>query len=153
MKGFFQRAGHLLLAFLVLDALLLMGLGVLRWQGLLLLPHEAAPDQWEVFGVDVSAYQGAVDWKKMAEQGVDFAFIKATEGSALRDRQFAANWQGAAEAGVRAGAYHFLSYDSPGETQAVLITLNCWAKIERISSVMSAIMPSSSSLARRTSSR
>lgn len=54
----------------------------------------------------------------LAEQGVDFAFIKATEGSLLQDRRFAANWAGAAAAGVRAGAYHFLSYDSPGETQA-----------------------------------
>ncbi len=118
MKRFFRGVGRLLLVFLALDALLLTGLGVLRWQGLLLLPHEAAPDQWEVFGVDVSAYQGTVDWQRLAEQGVEFAFIKATEGSALRDRQFVANWQGAADAGVRAGAYHFLSYDSPGETQA-----------------------------------
>lgn len=49
---------------------------------------------------------------------MDFAFIKATEGSLLQDRRFAANWAGSAAAGVRAGAYHFLSYDSPGETQA-----------------------------------
>ena len=68
--------------------------------------------------MDVSSYQGEVDWPVLAEQGVDFAFIKATEGSLLQDRRFAANWAGAAAAGVRAGAYHFLSYDSPGETQA-----------------------------------
>ena len=102
----------------MVDAVLLAVLGLLRWRGLLLLPKEAAPDQWEVFGVDVSAYQGVVDWPVLAGQGVDFAFIKATEGSTLQDRQFSANWAGAAEAGVRAGAYHFLSYDSPGETQA-----------------------------------
>ena len=47
-----------------------------------------------------------------------FRSIKATEGSLLQDRRFAANWAGSAAAGVRAGAYHFLSYDSPGETQA-----------------------------------
>lgn len=93
-------------------------LGLMRWKGLLLLPDEAAPEQWEVFGVDVSSYQGIVDWTVLAGQGVKFAFIKATEGSALQDRQFAANWAGAGQAGIRAGAYHFLSYDSPGETQA-----------------------------------
>lgn len=118
MKGILRGAARLLLAVLVVDAVLLAVLGLLRWRGLLLLPKEAAPDQWEVFGVDVSAYQGVVDWPVLAGQGVDFAFIKATEGSTLQDRQFSANWAGAAEAGVRAGAYHFLSYDSPGETQA-----------------------------------
>ena len=118
MKRILRGAARLLLAVLLIDAAALSVLGVLRWRGLLLLPREADPDQWEVFGVDVSAYQGVVDWAALAGQGVDFAFIKATEGSALRDRRFSANWAGAAEAGVRAGAYHFLSYDSPGETQA-----------------------------------
>ena len=110
--------GRLLLALLCLAAAALAALWLLRWRGLTLLSHEANPEQWEVFGVDVSAYQGNVDWAVLAEQGVDFAFLKATEGSLLQDRQFAANWAGAAEAGVRAGAYHFLSYDSPGDTQA-----------------------------------
>ena len=110
--------GRLLLALLCLAAAALAALWLLRWRGLILLSHEANPEQWEVFGVDVSAYQGNVDWAVLAEQGVDFAFLKATEGSLLQDRQFAANWAGAAEAGVRAGAYHFLSYDSPGDTQA-----------------------------------
>ena len=96
----------------------LVALGFLRLQGWLLLPQEAAPSQWEVFGVDVSSYQGEVDWAALAGQGVDFAFIKATEGSSLVDRRFAQNWDNARSAGVAVGAYHFFSYDSPGETQA-----------------------------------
>ena len=118
MRKLLRALGRLLLALLLLTAAALAALGLLRWRGLILLPHEAAPEQWEVFGVDVSSYQGEVDWAALAAQGVDFAFIKATEGSLLQDRRFAANWAGAAEAGVRAGAYHFLSYDSPGQTQA-----------------------------------
>lgn len=102
----------------ILAAVAVAALMLLRWRGLILLSHEAAPDQWEVFGVDVSSYQGEVDWSVLAEQGVEFAFIKATEGSTLQDRQFRSNWEGAQAAGVRPGAYHFLSYDSPGETQA-----------------------------------
>ena len=106
--------------------LLALGLGLLgialfhllRWRGLILLPQEADPRQWEVFGVDVSVYQGEVDWPVLAAQGVDFAFIKATEGSSLQDVRFRENWAGAQAAGVRTGAYHFFSYDSPGETQA-----------------------------------
>lgn len=111
-------AGRLLLVCLILAAAALAALAVLRWRGLLLLSHESNPDQWEVFGVDVSSYQGVVDWPVLAAQGVDFAFIKATEGSTLRDGRFADKWTGAQAAGVRVGAYHFLSYDTPGETQA-----------------------------------
>ena len=37
--------------------------------------------KYQVFGVDVSHYQGDIDWKKLESQGVMFAFIKATEGS------------------------------------------------------------------------
>ena len=50
----------------------------LRWRGYILLPQEADPRQWQVFGVDVSTYQGDVDWPALRAQGVDFAFIKAT---------------------------------------------------------------------------
>ena len=118
MRRFFRILRRLLLILLVLAAAALLGFWLLRWRGLILYSHESNPEQWEVFGVDVSSYQGTVDWSALAEQGVDFAFIKATEGSLLQDKQFSANWVGAAEAGVRTGAYHFLSYDSPGETQA-----------------------------------
>ncbi|MGN8895729.1 glycoside hydrolase family 25 protein [Flavonifractor sp. HCP28S3_F3] len=118
MKRLFRAAARLLLIFAVLIAVAFISLALLRWRGLILLSHESDPEQWEVFGVDVSSYQGVVDWPMLAEQGVDFAFIKATEGSALQDRQFAFNWTSAQTAGIRTGAYHFLSYDSPGETQA-----------------------------------
>lgn len=80
---------RLLLILVILAAVAVAALMLLRWRGLILLSHEAAPDQWEVFGVDVSSYQGEVDWSVLAEQGVEFAFIKATEGSTLQDRQSA----------------------------------------------------------------
>lgn len=103
---------------LALAALLLAGTWFLHARGLVLGRDEVDPDEWEVFGVDVSGYQGNVDWTLMKRQGVDFAFIKATEGSGMTDARFAANWAGARDAGVRAGAYHFFSYDSPGDSQA-----------------------------------
>ena len=46
-----------------------------------------------VQGVDVSHYQGEIDWGKFREQQVDFAFIKATEGSSHTDEYFADNWE------------------------------------------------------------
>ena len=74
--------------------------------------------EYPVWGVDVSEYQGRVDWQALQGQGVRFAFIRATEGSSWQDEQFAANRQGARQAGVPAGAYHFFSFDSAADTQA-----------------------------------
>lgn len=114
----FRVVSRLLLLLLLLATAAVALFHFLCWRGYILLPQEADPRQWQVFGVDVSTYQGDVDWPALRAQGVDFAFIKATEGSSLQDRQFSANWENAQAAGVRVGAYHFFSYDSPGETQA-----------------------------------
>ena len=113
MKKLLRVLGRLFLALLFLAAAALVTLGLLRWRGLILLPDEADPDEWEVFGVDVSSYQGEVDWPVLAEQGVDFAFIKATEGSLLQDRRFSAHWAGAAAGRGGAGGYHLLRHGSP----------------------------------------
>lgn len=118
MKKFVRAVGRFLLLLVLLACGAVVLFHALRWRGYILLPQEADPRQWEVFGVDVSVYQGDVDWTALRDQGVDFAFIKATEGSSLQDRKFADNWRNAQSAGVRVGAYHFFSYDSPGETQA-----------------------------------
>jgi lysozyme len=72
----------------------------------------------ESYGVDVSAYQGRIDWTRVAEDHIRFAYIKADEGVTLVDRDFARNWAGAASAGVRRGAYQFFSLCDPGITQA-----------------------------------
>ena len=105
-----RPAIRLVLALLLLNAVLL-----LLWsQGILLLNH---PRQ-TVRGVDVSHYQGEINWPMLAGQDIRFAFIKATEGNAGWDERFADNWQGAWAAGLRVGAYHFFSFDSPGTTQA-----------------------------------
>lgn len=75
-------------------------------------------NRYELHGIDVSHYQGNIDWKKIEEQKVDFAFIKATEGSGYVDECFYQNWQDAQQTNICIGAYHFFSFDSPGETQA-----------------------------------
>jgi lysozyme len=57
-------------------------------------------------GVDISADQGEIDWRKVRADGTDFAYIKASEGADIRDSRFAENWQAAREAGLRRGATH-----------------------------------------------
>ena len=48
-------------------------------------------------GVDVSSYQGDIDWNVLSSQGIEFAYIKATEGSSTVDRCFDANWNAASK--------------------------------------------------------
>ncbi len=59
-----------------------------------------------VQGIDVSHYQGKVNWNEVAKAGKAFAFIKATDGIAS-DPMFAVNWPNAEAAGFRRGGYHF----------------------------------------------
>lgn len=72
----------------------------------------------DVRGVDVSSYQGEIDWPVLAGDDLDFAYIKATEGSSYVDERFSANWDGALETDLLVGAYHFMSFESPGPSQA-----------------------------------
>jgi lysozyme len=69
-------------------------------------------------GIDVSHYQGAIDWPAVARDDVAFAYVKATEGEDGRDARFERNWRGAEHAGVRVGAYHYFIFCRSGRAQA-----------------------------------
>lgn len=69
-------------------------------------------------GIDVSHHQGHIKWAKLPSQGVDFAYIKATEGSDHVDKRFLGNWSAADTAGIDRGAYHFFGLCSSGRAQA-----------------------------------
>ncbi len=58
-------------------------------------------------GVDVSHWQGTVDWGKVRSDDVSFAFMKATEGTYYTDPSLARNWAGAEKVGIYRAAYHF----------------------------------------------
>ncbi|MDN4079614.1 GH25 family lysozyme [Paenibacillus polymyxa] len=61
-----------------------------------------------VRGIDVSRYQGKIDWKAVKADGISFDFIKASQGHRYIDPTFTANAKGARAAGVLLGAYHFV---------------------------------------------
>ena len=73
---------------------------------------------YSVHGIDVSAYQGRIDWREVARNRVHFAFIKASEGNTLRDPRFARNWREARAAGILCGAYHYFQPNRDGRAQA-----------------------------------
>jgi lysozyme len=66
----------------------------------------------------VSHHQGEIDWRLLPAQGVDFAYIKATEGADHHDPRFAANWAAARREGIARGAYHFFTLCRSGAEQA-----------------------------------
>lgn len=76
------------------------------------------PDDHAIKGIDVSKFQGEVDWATVRASGVDFAYIKATEGGDRVDDRFAQNWRGARAAGMPRGAYHFYYFCRTGAEQA-----------------------------------
>jgi lysozyme len=84
--------------------------------------HESTPllAGYSVHGIDVSAYQGRIDWPRVAQQRVRFAFIKASEGVTLRDARFKRNWGEARKAGILSGAYHYFQPNRDGGEQAQL---------------------------------
>lgn len=64
-----------------------------------------------VRGIDVSFYQGTIDWRKVKTEK-QFAFIKATQSSNIRDSRFYDNWAGSRTAGIPRGAYHYYKFNA-----------------------------------------
>ena len=108
---------------LVVLAALILCAGIfagLVWKGVIRL-NEPFAERYPVRGADVSHYQGEVDFDRLAEQGLQFVFIKATEGSSHVDARFSENLARVQTSPLRYGFYHFFSYDSAGIDQAAQI--------------------------------
>lgn len=70
-------------------------------------------------GQDVSGYQGSVNWAAQAAAGSKFTYIKATEGTTYTNPSFTQQYNGAYNAGLIRGSYHFAHPDSSsGAAQA-----------------------------------
>lgn len=73
------------------------------------------------FGIDVSSYQGDINWQLVREDGVEFAFIRAgfrgygEEGRLCADESFDVNYDGAHSVGIDTGVYFFSQAISPEE--------------------------------------
>ncbi|KAG6897420.1 hypothetical protein C0992_001734 [Termitomyces sp. T32_za158] len=70
-------------------------------------------------GIDVSSYQPGINWSTVKANGVEFAYIKATEGTSYTSPEFSNQYIGATNIGIIRGGYHFARPDiSSGATQA-----------------------------------
>ena len=74
-------------------------------------------------GIDVSAYQGGIDWPAVAADGIEFAILRLgyrgyTEGGLFMDQTFETNLRGALDAGLDVGVYFFSQAVTPEEAEA-----------------------------------
>ena len=77
-----------------------------------------APWKYPIHGIDVARFQNEINWTRVKQSGIGFAYIKATEGGDLVDAQFSRNWRLSGRAGIPRGAYHFYYFCTPPEVQA-----------------------------------
>jgi lysozyme len=98
--------------------LVVLGGAYLFWH--YVLPHSVNVDRYRypVAGIDVSKHNGEIDFEKVAADDYQFVFIKASEGKTYQDEAFARNYEGARDAGLKVGAYHFFRKNRTGEEQA-----------------------------------
>lgn len=81
------------------------------------------PLRYEVHGIDISHYQGLIDWERLAlnketEFPIHFVFLKATEGGTLGDETFTQNFGQARRHGFIRGAYHYFIPGTDAHKQA-----------------------------------
>lgn len=69
--------------------------------------YEAPSDHNYVTGIDVSKYQGNIDFNAVKLSGFDFVLIRASEGNTIQDTDFKSHYDAAKELGLVVGAYHF----------------------------------------------
>ena len=72
-------------------------------------PIRTCPQADTVPGIDVSSYQGTVDWNAVRASGKEFTFIRTVKRDTTVDTDFSANWKGAKSAGVLRGPYLFFA--------------------------------------------
>lgn len=106
-------------ALFVVVCLFLIGASFWAYNSFMTTPPYVDPDRYPVRGIDISSHNGNIDFKAVKESGVDFVFIKATEGIDFKDRLFRQNYENAEKAGLKTGIYHFFRFDKDGVEQAI----------------------------------
>ncbi|MBN3518967.1 hypothetical protein JYB62_03050 [Algoriphagus lutimaris] len=74
----------------------------------------------QILGIDVSHFQGDVNWSKVKEAKITFVYDKASEGKTFKDPDYAENKIGAHQNGLAHGSYHFFTSDADALEQAEL---------------------------------
>ena len=102
----------------VMVSLLLLFVGIWAWRTYMTTAPYVDPDKYPIRGIDVSAHNGMINFESVADEGYEFVFLKATEGSSFRDTNLRLNYEKATKAGLLVGVYHYFRFDDDGVAQA-----------------------------------
>mgnify|MGYP000852364147 CR=1 FL=1 len=80
--------------------------------------HPQFSKKYLVRGVDVSHHNSYINWHQLREENITFVFLKSTEGSKHKDRDYQKNYKVAKDAGLKVGSYHFYTFGRDGKKQA-----------------------------------
>lgn len=118
---FFNRPTKDLLAAgcFLLVCILLVFASIWAYRQFITTPPYVDPERYPVRGIDISSHNGIIDFQEVARSGIEFVFIKATEGRDFKDKRFRSNYDKASAAGLKTGIYHFFRFDRDGVEQAL----------------------------------
>ena len=68
-------------------------------------------------GIDVSNWQGYIDYQQVRESGIEVVYIKSSQGSNIKDAYFDINYENAKANGLKVGFYHFLTATNTREAE------------------------------------
>lgn len=103
----------------IIAAAILVWAAWAAWEHFRTTPPYIDRERYPVMGIDVSSHNGNADFRKAKDEGVEFVWIKATEGADFRDKKFSDNHLRAGQNGLKRGAYHFFRFDKDGVEQAI----------------------------------
>lgn len=109
---------YVAIAFL-LTTLALVGAGYWAWRQFITTPPYVDPERYPIRGIDVSSHNGLMNLDAAAKDGIEFIFIKASEGADFKDSNFKINYWKAQHAGMKVGAYHYFRFGTDGVKQAI----------------------------------
>lgn len=88
-------------------------------------------------GIDVSHYQGEIDWDAVARtQLISYVYIKSSEGESLVDDYYRVNIEGARRAGLKVGSYHYYRPDADADMQFNNLTSQIIAKEQDLAPII-----------------
>lgn len=74
--------------------------------------------KYVIRGVDVSHHNGYINWAQLKNEGIAFAYLKATEGLSHIDKNYNSNYRASKQSDIKRGAYHFYTFALDGAMQA-----------------------------------
>ncbi|MBE5934799.1 MAG: hypothetical protein E7262_03310 [Lachnospiraceae bacterium] len=117
-----HRKGKIFITLLVLTVLVVGGYFLALKTGVI-WKEEVDEEKYRVRGIAVSEDNGDINWTQVKKDGnMSFAFIRATQGTMVKDKKYSANYVGATNAGLKIGIYHEFVYGNDISTQVKFYT-------------------------------